>query len=68
MSAVQGFPKLMRHQPAIVIHAAFNCFEGFGASQIRQRNGADDGIRTRDTWLGKPLPYHWATSARQKIL
>ena len=29
------------------------------------KNGADDGIRTRDSRLGKPLPYHWATSARK---
>ena len=25
--------------------------------------GAGDGIRTRDTWLGKPVVYHWATVA-----
>ena len=29
--------------------------------------GADDGIRTRDSRLGKPLPYHWATSARKAL-
>ena len=31
------------------------------------KNGADDGIRTRDSRLGKPLPYHWATSARKAL-
>lgn len=30
----------------------------------RHENGADDGIRTRDRRLGKPMRYHCATSAR----
>ena len=36
-------------------------------SPVGRKNGAEDGIRTRDLLLGKETRYHCATSARRMV-
>ncbi len=44
----------------------------YGRNQFHKiplgKNGAEDGIRTRDPHLGKVMFYHWTTSASKNVM